>query len=678
MKKVIFAFAIIVLLTSFVSSEIMLELSKTSYSKGDVLSVPTIIKTNSGVNDFFYMSLICNGQEKEFHKEYVILSQGDERHISPAILLVADSIGDFNGICVVKAKLGEEIVLSKDITIDNKITMTVELKKTDYSPNEKVSISGHAEKTNGGSVNGYIDLTIQELGQEISGTVKDGRYSLEFTLPQETAAGSYPLQFHIYEKDSTDKLTNEGSHDASINVLQVPKNLEIQLQNSITPGENLEFQVILHDQTGEPIASKTLSTIKDNEGKIIEQTEHDTSLPYSFATQKNYLPGKWSVNSISNDLEAESEFTVEENAEVSLEFNNNTLKVTNIGNVPYNKSITVKIGEEMKKVDVNLALGASEEYRLKAQDGEYLVSATDGRSSIEKSLVLTGNAISVEKNLDYGSFGRHIIPWMFIILVFGATIFLFSKKAKERKTGYEQTNQKIKKHSSLTKQELSKTPSGTHQKVKDHEIFGNIDGKAVHSLSIQGQKQGANMICIKIKNLPELKQEKSNVQDTIKSIVRFAEDHKAVPYRNNEFLFFILAPMVTKSFKNERDAVDIAQYAEKNLLQHNKMFKYKINFGISVNRGELVAKYDKANKTLHFSSLGNFIVSSKKIAELAEHQVLLSKNLNERMVSNVRTEKVNKDENVNTYKIDKVITQSDEHKKFIDKFLKSIEPEKKK
>ena len=117
MKKVIFAFAIIVLLTSFVSSEIILELSKTAYSKGDVLSVPTIIKTNSGVNDFFYMSLICNGQEKEFHKEYVILSQGEERHISPAILLVADSIGDFNGICVVKAKLGEEIVLSKEIVL---------------------------------------------------------------------------------------------------------------------------------------------------------------------------------------------------------------------------------------------------------------------------------------------------------------------------------------------------------------------------------------------------------------------------------------------------------------------------------------------------------------------------------------------------------------------------------
>ena len=47
------------------------------------------------------------------------------------------------------------------------------------------------------------------------------------------------------------------------------------------------------------------------------------------------------------------------------------------------------------------------------------------------------------------------------------------------------------------------------------------------------------------------------------------------------------------------------------------------------------------------------------------------------MLSNVRTEKVNKDENVNTYKIDKVITQSDEHKKFIDKFLKSIDAEKK-
>jgi hypothetical protein len=690
MKRGIILVVLALLLAPFISAEIILEPIKDTFTKGEILNIPTIVKSNSGLNEFFYMTLICNGQEIEFYKEYMILSQGEERHFEPAILLVSESIGPFSGSCVVKAAMGDEVVLSNDFSIQTTILVYPELDKTEFLPEEEITIIGNAERINGLRVNGFLDLTIESLGTQVSSTVKEGRFSITFSLPPETASAEYTAQLHVYEKDYLDLITNEGLADVAFKILQVPTSLEISSSSeNVNPGESISFEVILLDQTQIPIPSTAISTIKDFEGKIIEQSEHETSSPYTFTTEKNSIPGEWEFLTISNDMEAEIEFDVLENFEASFELINDTLLISNIGNVPYNKTVLVKIGNESGEINVSLAIGESTEYKLSAQDGEHLVEISDGENSIEQSVALTGSSVGIKESSSgfVGSLGRSIIPWVFIILVFGATVYITYErslnKTKERFTQkHPKSQQQLTQQRQTTSQEkilMEHKKRNLKSEIPDREIFGNLETKSVLSLSIQGPKQSASIVCIKIKNLDEIKQEKSNVKDTIHRIVKFAEDHKAMPYKSNEYLFLIFSPSITKSFKNDKGAVEIAQYAEKHLKQHNEKFKQKIDFGISVNHGDIIAKYDKEKHTLHFSSLGNSLGASKKIADFAERQVLLSKSTNEKLLSDVKTEKLTKKGiEIDVYKIEKVITRNEDHKKFIDKFLQSIEEDKKK
>ena len=55
-----------------------------------------------------------------------------------------------------------------------------------------------------------------------------------------------------------------------------------------------------------------------------------------------------------------------------------------------------------------------------------------------------------------------------------------------------------------------------------------------------------------------------------------ADNKKAGIYENGENLFFILAPIKTRTFKNEKIAISLAQELQEILKDHNKRFKQKI------------------------------------------------------------------------------------------------------
>ena len=154
-----------------------------------------------------------------------------------------------------------------------------------------------------------------------------------------------------------------------------------------------------------------------------------------------------------------------------------------------------------------------------------------------------------------------------------------------------------------------------------------------------------------------------------------AEEHKGFVYENQGSFFFLFVPSITKTFKNERKAVEIAEKMSKVLSEHNKMFKQKINFGISVNYGEIISK--KEGEVLKFASFGSLMNVSKKIASIAQNEVYLSDVLGKRMLSEMKAERMNV-QGVDIYKVKEMKERKEEHKKFISSFVKRLEEGNKK
>lgn len=679
----IFAFAFLLIILPLTSAEIILNQPGELFNLGDPLSIPVTIKTASEINGFFSVNLICSGKETEIYKEYLFLLAGEEKRMSPKIRLLPSLTGITASSCKIKAILNEEYVLTNDFTISRKINIALKTEQTEYSPGETIIIEGDAIKENGQPAEGFIEITSsinaipvsetpvdEETNATIESpaptsqainileTVNNGYFQVKLQLPQNTKAGQYQIKLKVYEKDFEGFETNTGLSSLSAAVIQVPTSLEVVLEKEdIIPGESLKVKTILHDQTGEKMPSASTITIKDNKGEIREKVvDYPTDEFFEYPILYNEPPKEWKITATSNDFTSELSFKIQEKQDIRVEILNKTLVITNIGNVAYNKTISVKIGSVTKPLEVNLGVDETQKYKMSAPAGEYEIEViTDGDSKITGLATLTGSSIDIKESSSEGfSLIRYPLVWIFMILILGFIAFMVVRK------GY--------KRSFIGHLNIGKNKKETFKEIH-HASKGSLIEKntAEVSLSLKGDKQPAKITCLKVHNSKDLRKESKEI---IKKITDRADKEKAVYYEDGDYIFFIFSPATTKTFKNDMPAIKLGQEAKKILDENNKLAKEKIIYGISLNQGQIIAKKEKNEPVLKFMSLGNLMGLSKKIASVSNGEINLTPEFNSQLMSGVKTEKQKKgDVEFFSIKEFRGIRDSEENKKFISGFV---------
>ena len=661
-KRGLFIFALALMLTSLASAQIIIHTQPNEvYNIGDSQEITLTVKSLVATTDIFNMDLICNGQIINFYKNGISLTAGEEKDISASLIFTKGLIGEAKGNCVIKGTFGEEYVTTNEFKLSDSINLIPDLEITTFTPGTSILIEGNAIKENGQSANGFINLEILIDNQTNSitkiETINNGFFSANITLPEDMKAGKYLLKLNAYEEEPNYGETNKGFINQNIDIIQVPKSLEIVFENKeIKPGTNAKLRVILHDQTGENIESNVNIIVKDNKSKIIQKTEEQTDSIFEIPISNNEKPLTWSIQATKDNFETESDFNILENKEINMSLTNNTIIITNVGNVFYNESANIKIGNETINIPVSLDVGKEQEYKLSAPDGEYMVTLGEGDNEFTQSVSLTGRAISA-KEKKTGSNLFFSFAWIFIILVLGSVTYMFFNKG-HKKTFFGHMPKFLKK-----KQKTKIT-----NQLKNNSKLTSRN-RAEVSLSIIGDKQKSTIICLYIKNLREIQQTKNNTEETLQKIINFAENNKATTYENQNNLCFILTPLKTKTFKNETMALEIAQFTEKILKEHNKIFKQRIEFGISINNGIIIAKAER--ESMKFTSMGSFVANAKKIASLSHEEILFSKEISDKLRSKIKSDKLEGEEEI--YKIKEVKQYNETNKKFIENFIKKYE-----
>ncbi len=668
MKKVMFFLICSIFLVSFASAEIILNpQTKEIYNLGERINIPITVTTSEGIYDFLQVSLICNGQEQKLPKEEIDLPSNEVIKIEKSVFLIKKFINGLVGTCKIKAYFESSIenyVFSNEFKVSDSINIELETVQREFNPEEEILIEGKATKENGELVNGFLELIVvtendseNKTYQEI---VNNGFFSLSFSMPKDTKAEQYLVKLNIYEKDPLEEVTNKGFTDFNILIRQVPTSLEVVFEKQeVEPGTSLRLKAILHDQTGEKIPSIAIITIKNKDDKIFEQVEKTTDEFLEFPIIYNEASSEWTVIAVSNKMITESHFTIIEKEDVKTEIINKTLILTNTGNIPYNKTLLIKIGNKTMNLNPYLEIDEVKKYTLTAPEGDYLVEITaDGENKTTKNVALTGSVINIKEASRVMVLVKYPLAWIFIILILGFVVFMIFKKGyKKSFIGY------------ITQRGKNKEKTIFPEKFSGKSSIVEPKNKAELSLSLKGNKQEASIICLKIKNFDNVKKEET-IKEIFKKITDFAEENKAAIYENSEYLFFILAPATTKTFKNEKKAVEITQKIEKILTERNRVLKKKVDFGISLNHGEIIAK--KEEGTLKFMSFGNLITTAKKISSISDGKIYLSEKIKERLMSDVKTEKKNI-QGVNVYIVKEVKHKKEEHKKFISEFIKRLE-----
>ena len=683
MKNILISIVFVLLLTSFASAEILLnEQPREIYNLGDAINFPITVKAISDTTGIFKMDLLCNGKEINFYKNGISLLYGEESAFSPSLILSQDVIATTLGFCKVQATLGLDKILTNGFKISNWMSLEVSEKQTEFTPSTSVLIQGESIKDNGKGANGIIDLQLildplnNESGiLERVGTITNGFFSINFSLPEDIKAGEHQLKLFVYEKNIFETKTNTGFLEYTIYVQQIPTNVEILFEDSLVePGTDLKVKAILRDQTGEKIESNVIITIKNQDDKIMEQIDQPTDEFLSYPILRNEPPTKWAVVAISKKLTSEANFKIKEIKKVDIKLINKTIFVTNIGNIPYcNETILVKIGNESLNIKDCLEVDELQKYILAAPDGDYDVEVVmGGESIITGNVALTGRATSLKK-ASQGFISGYPIIWIFVVILLGFIAFLIYKKGYKRsffgrmhlkKKGRKET--RLEGHRSVWEKNKKDSIGKTD--------LVHTKNKAELSLSIKGNRQSASIICLDIKNIKDVKINRGNSPELFQKIVSITEEKDAFIYENQGNLFFIFSPEITKTFRNEKAAIQLADKIRHLLLNYNKLAKQKIEFGLSVDYGEIIAKQEAG--ILQFMSIERSISNAKKVASLSEEEIYLSQKMNDRLGANVRTTKHEKSNQV-IYTI-KELRDQGEHKAFISSFLKRLEDDKKK
>lgn len=714
MKKrsfVLMGFVFILFLVNFVSAGVYFSELNTKYNLGDMIDFNVKVDpVKEGL--LLNVKLYCSGN---FVIEFNNLPSSDGR-VNIKLPLNFNTINRANGDCYFIGFYNGESWNSINFEISKLLIVKLNVDTFFAKPNEAIVIIGSAEKLNGNPVNGEIEIKIplletlkpveedseilnnsetQEVVENSNesnennentkgnisydagifyGRVSDGKFSVNIKIPEDAPAGDFRIDILVYEKSGEEK-SSEGVAYANLKIFQIVKAIELNLNTqNFDPGTIAEIKPKLLDQTGISV-NEEVSVVVRNELKerLYEKiVKSDEGINYEIP--KNLLSGYYSIEASTNNMNVSKSFFVNEKAIVNFDLVNDTLIVTNVGNIPYQKNIEVELNGKPFIKFINLGLGESTSFKLTGSEGDYNVKVKDGDNEFSRSGVpLTGKVVSVNAVQEGLSLNNPIFWIFFFVILILILLFLFRSIFKRRSFAFHSFKPLGNSGSSSTNQfsrndQISKEKSSGFKpkpvifdnasEVRRLDFKGNtISNKADQEMVMSGDKSKVAVVVIKVKNRLA-RNEKKVLEQAMESVY----SKKGAVYEQGDFIFAIFSPLMTKNLNNEHAAILTAQNIHRILSEYNKKFKEIINFGIAVNSGEIINKIE--NGKLKFTALGNIFISAKRLADISKEQVLLTRDSFQRMGSQVKADKINE----GVYLL-RAIIDAEKNSKFIKGFL---------
>lgn len=649
MKKEFVIALLFIFLMSFTVAKIAVTEPQDVYNFGDKIYV-TVTTIPASITGFFEITLVCGNASVNLYKVPAesSFSLREEQTISTNILLTPEYIGNLMGVCSIHSSIGKEEIATKDFTISNDVILTPTLDKTTYNPGETITLELEAIKANLKPLKGFVEVT---GGTEFTKVIDGGFMTEQFAMAETAEAGTYTLNIFAYDRGANNSRLNQKNASVSFEINQVPSFIQISLSElDVTPEEEFSIGTDIFDQSGkqmEGITNIKILSPSFEEKEVLSITSGEVA---SITFLLNETPGTWEIYATFLDIIERKEFTLKEIQKVELEFVDSIMIVKNVGNTRYNKTIEVKIGTDIRELELNMDIGEKRKFNLNAPNGEYDVEVmTDNEDVVEKRLLLTGRVISIE---DVKGLGQYPLAWIFIIIVLVAIALVIYFKFRKKEFRLQDRIRSLKSRREQKKED--KMLDVTKPKINEAES----------SLVLNGEKNNSSIISIKLKK--ELNQVQ---QGELKNILSSARQKKGmVDWRGDEILI-VFSPLITKTFDNERLAVRVGFEIFQKLNSYNKKSAEKIGFNIGINSGDLIASIK--DKKLRYTSVGSTIILAKKLANSSSGELLVTDTIRNKLLRELKVKKVSTPEKQKIFSVESMNNNSQNQEK-LEELLKRM------
>lgn len=349
------------------------------------------------------------------------------------------------GDCYFRGYYGGGTKDSTSFKISKKLEVSLYTTSFFAKPGEAIKISGNVKRLNGEGIDGDIEIDVPLLSgsnssskEAVYGRISRGEFSVDYIVKKDTPSGDYRIDVLAFETTGIEK-TSEGVAVASLQVYQALKNIDIALDTqNIDPGNKISFKPILNDQSDNPMYGDVAIEIKDeNQNSIFERIVKSGDT-VEYTVPSNTTSGYYEIDASTDSASKVKKFYVAEKQLVAFELVNGTLIVTNIGNVPYNKSIQIDINGKTLVQKINsLMPGEKKEYKLKGEQESNSIKVSDGVSELQMDNVIL--PVAKESSITGAFVGisqltNTPIIWIIILVILAAIILFFFRDVFKKKS----------------------------------------------------------------------------------------------------------------------------------------------------------------------------------------------------------------------------------------------------
>ncbi len=347
MKK-LFLFFTIFLIAPAVLADITILTEQGIYNLGNKIKASASVFQEADFEGLFKLTIACNDYKLQYYTTPLSLESNSRTALDvPELTATSSMLGN----CMIIGDLTTNNNLIIEEKSSNTFEVTHQLKvlpvnsKIIALPSDSIKLVGVVNEAFGNNVlKANIKITLDNLTYESEAI--DGKFDIFIELSENIKSGK-----HIVEIDASDPKNNVGYAAVELEIIPVPSYIKLELSEySINPGAKIEIVSYLYDQADDLInASISLEMIYEDDEKIFTKTvQSNEKMIYEFSQYAK--PGKYFITATYKNLKEESVVNVSTLREVKLKYENQSVLIENIGNVPFIDELTLYVQSELKKL----------------------------------------------------------------------------------------------------------------------------------------------------------------------------------------------------------------------------------------------------------------------------------------------------------------------------------------
>ena len=421
------------------------DFSITDELKGDIFVTDNQVRLGESLNlegDVYRLSndrvdgfgiLTLSKDSEEFLVDSFDIDGGD---IVYSFILDSLPSGDYDLEVEVYDYYGNSHAFSfaQKIEIVDELSARVSLNVYEINQGENLKLNGEIDDSENYEV--YV-----EYGDD-SETLNFYSNSFEYDVNLDTLqGGSHSIFVQII-----DSYGNFYVEVLNFDVIAVPDFMEVNVGGSVLPGESLSIEATVYDKADyvytDDVSVKILNP-KNNELSSFILNSGDI---FNYDVEDYTSPGTYTVEFKSSDFELERNFEISRLEMIDAYYEDNRLKIRNIGNVDLKDDFKVYISEEAIDLDYNLKPSEIEDYDLRGwvEQGIYTTLVSSSYGEIEIDVEVIDDRTGFQKVTGFvvgGNGGSSTLLGVILIIVVAVVVYLFFFRKKKLIPGKKEVYQ---------------------------------------------------------------------------------------------------------------------------------------------------------------------------------------------------------------------------------------------